>query len=223
MQLQSGQNIPLHTSSLEIRIDYLASSSFLSEPETCLFMLNADGKVTRDSDFLFFNNLSAADGGVKLHRGHQHAIVKLDLERIPSTIQKVAITLVIDGNDTISGLSQLKLTAGGLADFFVDLNGRTEKAVIMGEIYRHQGNWKLRAQGLGFNGGLEPLAISYGVDVAQPVDTPPQPVRISLEKKLEGKATALISLAKKPVFLLLSISWIPLKPEWHLFLMPQAL
>lgn len=197
MQLQSGQNIPLHTSSLEIRIDYLASSSFLSEPETCLFMLNADGKVTRDSDFLFFNNLSAADGGVKLHRGHQHAIVKLDLERIPSTIQKVAITLVIDGNDTISGLSQLKLTAGGLADFFVDLNGRTEKAVIMGEIYRHQGNWKLRAQGLGFNGGLEPLAISYGVDVAQPVDTPPQPVRISLEKKLEGKATALISLAKK--------------------------
>lgn len=67
----------------------------------------------------------------------------------------------------------------------------------MGEIYRHKDSWKLRAQGQGFNGGLEPLAVSYGVDVAQPVDTPPQASRISLEKKLEGKAPALISLAKK--------------------------
>ena len=104
---------------------------------------------------------------------------------------------MIDGNDTISGLSQLRLTATGIAEFNVDLKGRSEKAVIMGEIYRHQGQWKLRAQGQGFNGGLEPLAVSYGVDVAQPEDTPTQPARISLEKKLEGKAPALISLAKK--------------------------
>lgn len=197
MQLQSGQNIPLHTSSLEIRLDYPAAPGFGSEPETCLFMLNTDGKVTGDSDFLFYNNLSTADGGVKLHRGHQHAIVKLDLTRIPATIQKIAITLVIDGNDTISGLSQLRLTASGGAEFGVDLNGRLEKAVIMGEVYRHQGVWKLRAQGQGFNGGLEPLAISYGVDVAPSPETAQQPARISLEKKLEGKAPALISLAKK--------------------------
>ncbi|MBL2359270.1 tellurium resistance protein TerF, partial [Klebsiella pneumoniae] len=91
----------------------------------------------------------------------------------------------------------LRLTATGIAEFNVDLKGRSEKAVIMGEIYRHQGQWKLRAQGQGFNGGLEPLAVSYGVDVAQPEDTPTQPARISLEKKLEGKAPALISLAKK--------------------------
>jgi hypothetical protein len=56
---------------------------------------------------------------------------------------------VIDGNDTISALSQLRLTATGSAEFNVDLNGRTEKAVIMGEIYRHKGSWKLRAQGQG--------------------------------------------------------------------------
>ena len=116
---------------------------------------------------------------------------------------------MIDGNDTISGLSQLRLTATGIAEFNVDLKGRTEKAVIMGEIYRHQGQWKLRAQGQGFNGGLEPLAVSYGVDVAQPENTPPQPARISLEKK--------------PVFLLPNTSWRRLKPESLLFSMPQAL
>jgi len=197
MQLQSGQNIPLHISTLDLRLDYPASSGFRSEPEICIFMLNAEGKVTGDADFIFYNNLSAAGGGVRLSPGHQHANVHIELDRIPVTIQKIAITLVIDGNDTISALSQLRLTATGTAEFNVDLNGRSEKAVIMGEIYRHKDSWKLRAQGQGFNGGLEPLAVSYGVDVAQPADTPSEASRISLEKKLEGKAPALISLAKK--------------------------
>ena len=197
MQLQSGQNIPLHTSTQDLRLDYPASSGFRSEPEICIFMLSAEGKVTGDADFIFYNNLSAVGGGVRLSPGHQHANVHIELDRIPVTIQKIAITLVIDGNDTISALSQLRLTATGTAEFNVDLNGRSEKAVIMGEIYRHKDSWKLRAQGQGFNGGLEPLAVSYGVDVAQPADTPSEASRISLEKKLEGKAPALISLAKK--------------------------
>ncbi|MCD8670459.1 VWA domain-containing protein, partial [Klebsiella pneumoniae] len=170
---------------------------FHSTPETCLFMLNAEGKVTGDADFIFYNNLSAAGGSVKLNPGHQYAVVHFALDQIPDTIQKIAISMVIDGSDTISGLAQLKLSAESQATFFVDLNGRTEKAVIMGEVYRYQGNWKLRALGQGFNGGLEPLAVSYGVDVEPAAEVVPQPARISLEKKLEGKAPALISLAKK--------------------------
>ena len=197
MQLQSGQNIPLHTATLTLRLDYPPSPGFHSTPEPCLFMLNAEGKVTGDADFIFYNNLSAAGGSVKLNPGHQHAVVHFALDQIPDTIQKIAITMVIDGSDTISGLAQLKLSAESQATFFVDLNGRTEKAVIMGEVYRYQGNWKLRALGQGFNGGLEPLAVSYGVDVEPAAEVVPQPARISLEKKLEGKAPALISLAKK--------------------------
>lgn len=197
MQLQSGQNIPLHTATLTLRLDYPPIPGFHSTPETCLFMLNAEGKVTGDADFIFYNNLSAAGGSVKLNPCHQHAVVHFALDQIPDTIQKIAITMVIDGSDTISGLAQLKLSAESQATFFVDLNGRTEKAVIMGEVYRYQGNWKLRALGQGFNGGLEPLAVSYGVDVEPAAEVVPQPARISLEKKLEGKAPALISLAKK--------------------------
>lgn len=197
MQLQSGQNIPLHTATLTLRLDYPPSPGFHSTPEACLFMLNAEGKVTGDADFIFYNNLSAAGGSVKLNPGHQYAVVHFALDQIPDTIQKIAITMVIDGSDTISGLAQLKLSAESQATFFVDLNGRTEKAVIMGEVYRYQGNWKLRALGQGFNGGLEPLAVSYGVDVEPAAEVVPQPARISLEKKLEGKAPALISLAKK--------------------------
>ncbi|WP_064183938.1 VWA domain-containing protein [Klebsiella quasipneumoniae] len=154
-------------------------------------------QLSKSSIYSTKPNLSAAGGSVKLNPGHQHAVVHFALDQIPDTIQRIAITMVIDGSDTISGLAQLKLSAESQATFFVDLNGRTEKAVIMGEVYRYQGNWKLRALGQGFNGGLEPLAVSYGVDVEPAAEVVPQPARISLEKKLEGKAPALISLAKK--------------------------
>jgi stress response protein SCP2 len=80
-------------------------------------MLNAEGKVTGDADFIFYNNLSAAGGSVKLNPGHQHAVVHFALDQIPDTIQKIAITMVIDGSDTISGLAQLKLSAESQATF----------------------------------------------------------------------------------------------------------
>lgn len=127
MQLQSGQNIPLHTATLTLRLDYPPSPGFHSTPETCLFMLNAEGKVTGDADFIFYNNLSAAGGSVKLNPGHQYAVVHFALDQIPDTIQKIAITMVIDGSDTISGLAQLKLSAESQATFFVDLNGPHRK------------------------------------------------------------------------------------------------
>lgn len=77
--------------------------------------------------------------------------------------------------------------------FPIQIAGRTEKALIVGHIYRHNGMWKLRAVGQGFNGGLHPLALHFGVDVSNPE---PAPVpTVSLEKKL-SKAPKLVSLAK---------------------------
>jgi len=164
-------------------------------------MLNAQGKVSGDNDFIFFNNLSSPEGAVKLSPGIQQSSVHIELNRVSPAIQKIALTLVIDGSDTINGLQQLSLQAPGIASFDPETTGRSEKAIIVAEVYRHNGNWKLRALGQGFNGGLEPLAISYGVDVSSPAPAPaPQPSAaptISLEKKLEKQAPRLVSLAKK--------------------------
>lgn len=194
MQLQAGQNIPLTTTTLTLNLTYPVRPGFNGEPDTCVFLLNAEGKVSGDNDFIFFNNLASPDGGVKLTTGNQQASVQLDLARIPQTIVKIAVTLVIDGSDTISGLSQLRLNAPGVAEFAPETAGRSEKAIIFAEVYRHSGNWKLRALGQGFNGGLEPLAVSFGVDVAAPAPAPAS--KISLEKKLEAKAPRLVNLAK---------------------------
>jgi stress response protein SCP2 len=197
MQLQSGQNIFLSPSSITLNLRYPVRPGFNGEPDTCVFMLNAEGKVSGDNDFIFFNNLSSPEGALKLTPGTQQSSVHIELNRVSSAVQKIAITLVIDGSDTITGLQNLNLQAPGIASFDPETAGRSEKAIIVAEVYRHNGSWKLRALGLGFNGGLEPLAMSYGVDVAQTAPQPAQPARISLEKKLETKSPRLVSLAKK--------------------------
>ncbi|MCS3430815.1 VWA domain-containing protein [Klebsiella sp. BIGb0407] len=197
MKLQSGQNIPLQGSFIKLNLLYPTTTGFNGEPDTCLFMLNAQGKVSGDTDFIFYNNLSSPEGSVKLVTGHQQSSVEIALDRVPGTIAKIAITVVIDGNDTVSGLTLLSIQAPGIAEFNTETKGRSEKAIILAEVYRHNGAWKLRALGQGFNGGLEPLAISFGVDVAKPSPEPAEVTRISLEKKLESKSPRLISLAKK--------------------------
>lgn len=201
MQLQSGQNIPLTSSSITLNLRYPVRPAFRGEPDTCVFMLNAQGKVSSDNDFIFFNNLISPEGAVKLSPGIQQSSVHIELNRVSPAVQKIALTLVIDGSDTINGLQQLSLQAPDIASFDPETTGRSEKAIIVAEVYRHNGNWKLRALGQGFNGGLEPLAISYGVDVSSPAPAPaPQPSAaptISLEKKLEKQAPRLVSLAKK--------------------------
>ena len=197
MQLQSGQNILLSTSSITLNLLYPVHPGFNGEPDTCVFMLNAQGKVSGDTDFIFFNNLSSSDGALKLTPGMQQSSVHIELNSVSLAVQKIAVTLVIDGRDTIAGLQFLNLQVPGITSFDPETAGRSEKAIIVAEVYRHNGNWKLRALGQGFNGGLEPLAISYGVDVAQSAPQPAQPARISLEKKLEAKSPRLVSLAKK--------------------------
>ncbi|MDC9597494.1 VWA domain-containing protein [Xenorhabdus anantnagensis] len=198
MNLQAGQNIVLSTTSLRLTLSYPTSPSFRSEVDASAFLLNASGKVRGDSDFYFYNNPTAADNSLVLETSHQSSIITLDLTKIDADVSKIAITLVIDGPDSVANLQQLKFEAPNIASFTVSTAGRTEKAMIVAEIYRHSGNWKLRALGQGFNGGLGPLAVNFGVDVEQPVpsDNPPPSPTISLEKKLQDKAPRLVSLAK---------------------------
>ncbi|MDX7998046.1 tellurium resistance protein TerF [Xenorhabdus sp. Reich] len=201
MDLQAGQNIVLSTTSLQFTLSYPASPSFRSQVDASVFLLNISGKVRGDSDFYFYNNPASADNSLVLTTSHQSSVIAVDLTKIAADVSKIAITLVIDGPDSVANLQQLKFEAQNVATFTVLTVGRTEKALIVAEIYRHSGNWKLRALGQGFNGGLEPLAVNFGVDVEQPASSNPSPSpslspTISLEKKLQAKAPRLVNLAK---------------------------
>jgi len=199
MELQSGQNIALNQPLLRITLSYPGTAAFRSEIDASAFMLSAQNKVRGDADFIFFNQPSAPNGSLSLTSYAGSSQFSLDLRKVDADIVKIALTLVIDGPDSVSGLQRIQMNAEGVATFDIPLAGRSEKALIVAEVYRHNGNWKLRASGQGFNGGLEPLAVHFGVDVTSPSPAPapaPTSTTVSLEKRIQEKAPRLISLAK---------------------------
>jgi len=199
MELISGQNTVLATRQLEVQLTYAFHPHFTSDLDASAFLLNGDEKVLSDESMIFYNQPRNANGSVVLETEPGQVRLWLDLDRLAENVSKVALTLVIDGKDNISGLSALALQADGHR-YQVPLADRSEKALIVAQIYRHQGGWKIRALGQGFNGGLQPLAQHYGVDIAAPETVPVPPAApvtttVSLEKKL-AKVPALVSLAK---------------------------
>ena len=146
------------------------------------FLVNEAGKVRADTDFIFFNNLKSADGSVE-HTGDNRTgegdgddeVIKVDLSKVPADVSKVVFCAVIyDGQARNQNFGQVANayirivnTQGGaeVARYDLSEDSSTETAMIFGELYKNNGEWKFRAVGQGFAGGLGPLAQSHGVAV----------------------------------------------------------
>jgi tellurium resistance protein TerD len=146
------------------------------------FMLKADTKVRGDNDFIFYNNLKSSDGSV-VHAGDNTTgqgegddeKIAVDLARVPPEVEKVSFCVTIHDADArrqnfgmVAKAYIRCLNAAGeaeIARYDLSEDSSTETAMIFGELYRHGGEWKFRAVGQGFKGGLGPLARSFGVNV----------------------------------------------------------
>ena len=146
------------------------------------FLLKADTKVRGDTDFIFYNNLKSTDGSV-VHAGDNTTgqgagddeKIAVDLARVPADIDKISFCVTIHDADArgqnfgMVGKAYIRcLNAAGeaeIARYDLSEDSSTETAMIFGELYRHGGEWKFRAVGQGFKGGLGPLARSFGVNV----------------------------------------------------------
>ena len=146
------------------------------------FLVNESGKVRADADFIFFNNLKSSDGAVE-HTGDNRTgegdgddeVIKVDLTKVPADVSKVVFCAVIyEGQARNQNFGQVANayirivnTQGGaeVARYDLSEDSSTETAMIFGELYKNNGEWKFRAVGQGFAGGLGPLAASYGVAV----------------------------------------------------------
>ena len=145
------------------------------------YLLKADGKVRGDLDFIFYNNLRAGDGSV-VHAGDNltgggdgdDEKLTIDLSLVPAEIDKVAFAVTIHEADQrrqnfgmVNRAYIRCLNADGnaeLARYDLSEDGSVETAMIFGELYRNGADWKFRAIGQGYKGGLGPLARSYGVN-----------------------------------------------------------
>lgn len=147
------------------------------------FLLSETGKVRSDSDFIFYNNLKSADGSVT-HTGDNRTgegdgddeslIIKLDM--IPANVAKIVFVVTIHDAQMrrqsfgqVSGAfirlvnndSQLEVARYDLTE-----DASSETAMLFGELYRHNGEWKFRAVGQGYAGGLSSVCAQYGINAS---------------------------------------------------------
>ena len=94
----------------------------------------------------------------------------------PANIQKIAFTVTIyDAEGRHQNFGQVSNSFIRLVDesnniemirYDLGEDFSIETAVVVGEIYRHNGEWKFNAIGSGFQGGLAALCGHYGIEVA---------------------------------------------------------
>ncbi len=174
MDLQPGQNTSLTASSLTLDIAIEGAPSGM-ELDVSAFMLTESGKVVGDQGFVFYGSPKSPDGSVQVNPSARHFDV--DLSKIPGTITRIAFTLTIDKGlsraQRFAQLSGAAVTVRSGSDVHVfrpDVKTMSETALILVELYQRNGQWKLRAVGQGFNGGLGPLAKHFGVDISDDPD-----------------------------------------------------
>lgn len=120
-ELLSGQNIVLDRKQFNISIGFTKLSNFNGDIDSSAFLLSKSDKIDRDEDFVFYNQPVTPDGSVKLTPGTNSVMYAFDLDKVPLTVDKIALTIVIDGQSTIAGLSGLNLTLDGIASYPVPL------------------------------------------------------------------------------------------------------
>lgn len=147
------------------------------------FLTGEDGKVRLDGEFIFFNQKVSPCGSVT-HNGDNRTgegdgddeTISVDLSKVPQEVAKIVFAVTIhEGQQNGQNFGMVDrayirvinqdANAEELARFDLSEDGSTEVAMIFGELYRHSGEWKFKAVGQGFSGGLGALAASYGVAV----------------------------------------------------------
>lgn len=185
--LAPGQNTALSQPRLTVRFGLEPAATPLVL-DASAFMLAESGRVSGDTDFVFHGQPAAAGGAVALDVARNAFALALD--RLPATVDRIALALSIDDatcrGQRFGQLARVTAVVTGEREpivFDLDTAGMRESAVIVLEVYRRAGQWKLRAVGQGFAGGLAPLARHFGVDVADepdraaaaPLPSPPPP------------------------------------------------
>ncbi|MED4403797.1 TerD family protein [Metabacillus fastidiosus] len=149
--------------------------------DASVFLLNAEGKCASEKDFIFYNNSTGAEGAV-VHNGDNRTgegdgddeQVTVELQNVPASIEKIAFTITIHEGEArnqnfgqvsnsyvriLNGTSNEELIRYDLGEDF-----SIETAVVVGELYRHNGEWKFSAVGSGYQGGLASLVSDYGLN-----------------------------------------------------------
>ncbi|MWA05769.1 DNA polymerase III [Actinomadura sp. LD22] len=143
------------------------------EVDVVAFALDEDGQVSGDEDFVFYNAAETPDGAVRLVAdGPAEQQVVVDLAALPEAVRTVTVAAAIDGDATFGELGAVELVVGpdDAESAFVQATldaGTSERTMLLAELYRRGGVWRLRVVGQGNEFGLAELARGFGVDIEE--------------------------------------------------------
>lgn len=186
INLQKGGNVNLSKEAPGLKLltfglgwDVRVTDGAAFDLDASVFMVKADGKVRSGADMIFYNNLKSVDGAV-CHQGDNRTgdaagddeTISVDLSKLPADIEKLAFCVTIHEaaarKQNFGAVAKAYVRAlnaeGGveLARFDLSEDGSTETAMLFGELYRNGSDWKFKAVGQGFAGGLAPMAEAFG-------------------------------------------------------------
>ncbi len=190
VNLQKGQRVTLDESMKLALVDlgwdtnqYDGAYDF--DLDASVFLLDANGRCTRDEDFIFYGNLESRNQAV-VHQGDNRVgggdgeNIIIDFTKLPPEIEKLAICVTIDDYEArrqnfgqvqnayirIAKLqNEFDMAGEDQIRFDLDEEFSIETAVVVCEIYKRDGAWKFNAVGAGYQGGLAALVRSYGLEV----------------------------------------------------------
>lgn len=189
LSLSKGQNLSLSKTDpglkkiiIGLGWDPRATDGQEFDLDASVFLLAENGKVRSDADFIFYNQKTSGCGSVE-HTGDNRTgegegddeSIKVDLSRVPSNVQRLAVTVTIHdpvarrqsfgqvGNAFIRVVNED--TSAELVRYDLSEDYSTETAMIFGEIYRNGAEWKFKAVGQGYAGGLKAMCDQFGINI----------------------------------------------------------
>jgi tellurium resistance protein TerD len=188
LTLQKGGNLSLsktdpNLSKLLIGLgwDPRATDGTEFDLDASAFLVGSNGKVRGEADFIFYNQLKSPDGSIE-HTGDNRTgagdgddeVLKVELARVPADIDKIVFTVTIhDADARKQNFGQVggafirivnEVTGVEVVRYDLAEDASTETAMIFAELYRNNGEWKFRAIGSGYAGGLKAVANSFGMN-----------------------------------------------------------
>jgi DNA polymerase-3 subunit epsilon len=143
-----------------------------TEVDVVAFLVDTDERVVTDEDFVFYNMPVSDHGAVSLSvDGDSEQSVRVDLSLVEEHHTKIVVAAALAGDATFGDLGAVTLAVDGdlvtAATATLDA-ATTERTLLLAEIYRRDGSWRLRTIGQGYDDGLAELAVRYGVAVVGP-------------------------------------------------------
>ena len=189
VSLQKGQNVSLSKQAPGIKKarfglgwDLRKTDGSAFDLDASAFVLDADGKVLSDQHFVFYNNAQDPSGAVR-HQGDNRTgegagddeAIEIELGLMTPNAAKVSFVVTIhDAEARKQNFGQVQnayiraLNADGdqeIARYDLSEDASTETAMIFGELYRNNDEWKFKAIGQGYAGGLAAVASDFGVSL----------------------------------------------------------